>query len=664
MITSRGWWFLVLSLAILALGVLAGRFALTLVGLALFLWFITEWLRFGWHAQTVARGLGVQRELWDERGPVDTLWAGRVFQVRVALRLSSRFRLPYVRFADRMPFGAELATGKPHTEGALASASPLTTLYQLRCPATGRLRFEGVRVELADPQGFFYHVAFVHDPVLFPVLPALALSDGRKTTLKRFNVLPAHGIHRFRRPGAGSELLDLRDYRPGDPPKTIAWKVSARRDRLITKDFESEVPVRCTLFVDTSHAVRLGPPGQNALAHLVELAATVAQADVEAHDWTGLCLFDETRVTTYVRPARGNRHLLRLLNVLADAAGSTPATGEGRLDSLLPLAYAFAEEVYPEQLRPEINYFPPWLAWLSPKPAYTIAHPSLADRIYGRLPIWLLIVGIAGLVLGIAGTWAALYFLPERLNVPAMSVVLIVGALWLLLVPALRVFPLFFPRRRRWEAWRKRLAALLSVRYGLAPGGLALLMQDDQRFIQCMQQFLAEHHVPYPLPLYDRRGRYLFASPGKVEVLARALLHGVGKGHDNELFVLLVDLLELPEQLEPLLRAIKVALARHHQVMIICPWPPEVELPENRRQDGTATGSSLDLSGVRRPRPYRQRLVETMLRATTARLHQAFFQLRRTFARVGVPVLCARGGDPARLVLDRINRLRAAGRKR
>src|SRR5262249_56910549 len=134
------------------------------------------------------------------------------------------------------------------------------------------------------------------------------------------NRLLPPGIHRRRRPGSGSELLDLRDYLPGDPPKTIAWKVSARRDRLITKEYESEVPVRCTLFIDTSDSVRLGPPGQNALAHLVDLAATVAQADVEAHDWTGLCLFDETHVTTYLRPARGAGHLLQLLNVLADAS--------------------------------------------------------------------------------------------------------------------------------------------------------------------------------------------------------------------------------------------------------------------------------------------------------------------------------------------------------
>ncbi len=663
MITSRGWWFLIVTVTVLALGVLGGRFALTLVGLALFFWFLAEWFVFAWRAQIVLRDASVTREVWDERGPVDTLWAGRAFQVRAVLRLRGRFRLPYVRYHDRVPFGAEMALGATHGEGPLDAATGRPLRYHLRCPATGRLRFEGMRVELADLQGFFYHAAFVHAPAVYRVLPALAARDRRATTTKRFNLLPAQGMHRFRRPGSGSELLELRDYREGDPPKTIAWKISARRNRLITKEFESEVPVRCTLFVDTSHAVRLGPPGQNALAHLVELAATIAQADAEAHDWTGLCLFDETRVTTYVRPARGTRHLLHLLNILADAAGSAPATGAARLDALLPLAHAFAEEVYPEQLRAEVNHFPGWLPWLSPKPASTLRHPGLRDRLYGWLPLWLLLLGFGVLALGVAGSWALVTWLAPRLGVSDEVVLLIVLLLWVLMIPALRAFPLFFPQRRKQEAWRKRVAALLAVRYGLGPGGLALLEADDQRFVACAQRFLAEHHVPYPLPLYDHRGGYLFASPGKVEVLAAALLRAVGKGHDNELFVLLVDLLELPDQLEPLLRAVRVALARHHQVMILCPWPPEVELPEGvgARE---APPAARDHAPPHRARPGQRKLVETMLRATTARLHQAFFRLRRTFARRGVPVLCARGGDPARLVLDRLNRLRAAGRKR
>ena len=47
----------------------------------------------------------------------------------------------------------------------------------------------------------------------------------------------------------------------------------------------------------------------------------------------------------------------------------------------------------------------------------------------------------------------------------------------------------------------------------------------------------------------------------------------------TEVFVLLADLLELDDHLDPLLRAVRVALGRHHQVMLICPWPPGLELP-------------------------------------------------------------------------------------
>ena len=104
----------------------------------------------------------------------------------------------------------------------------------------------------------------MHDAAEYRVLPPLADAEGHAPSGKRHNLLPPPGIHRLRRPGTGSELLDLRDYRPGDPPKTIAWKVTARRGRLITKEFESEVPVRCTLFVDASNSVRLAAPASGA----------------------------------------------------------------------------------------------------------------------------------------------------------------------------------------------------------------------------------------------------------------------------------------------------------------------------------------------------------------------------------------------------------------
>jgi uncharacterized protein (DUF58 family) len=622
MLTGRAWWLLLTVLALLTWGVLGQVVAsrsrglvlmatpntpLVLVALTVGLWFLWQWLLFVVRIRALTGKLRVDRVLSDDHGPTATLWAGRAVQVQVTLRSSAPFGLPYVVATDRVPLDAVAEPGAGRAEGRLSETEPLELRYRIHCPTAGRIRFEGVAVQVADLQGFFYHATVLRGPAVFRVLPPLADAEGHAAKLKRHNLLPPPGIHRLRQPGSGSELLDLRDYLPGDPPKTIAWKVSARRDRLITKIFESEVPVRCTLFVDTSNSVRVGPPGKNALARLVEIGATVAQAAAANRDLVGLCLFDE-RAAQIVRPARGGRHLVHLLNTLTDAAGLAPTTGRARLGRLVPLAYAFVDEVYPELLARDLNTMPFWLSYLWPVPTYSRRRPSVARRAAFWV-LWLVLLavplGCAGIAyflvgplldllgaeVGIAGAYvfvmlAAALHLPYWLQMPVAAVLgvcVLLGAgslVYGVLAFVSRAVPqLLSKKRRRAAVQHKRLAAVLSVHYGLAPGGLARFLEDEEQFGLYIQRFLAEHHVPYALPLYDEHGRYLFAAPGKIEVLSQALLGAVGKGHDNELFVLLADLLELTGDLDPLLRAIKVALARHHQVVVICPWPPDMPLP-------------------------------------------------------------------------------------
>jgi uncharacterized protein (DUF58 family) len=661
MLTSRGWWFLLTVLGVLLVGILGPHAPLTLLALPLLFWFLAQWLLFAVRSRLVARHLAVEREVSDERGPVDTLWAGRTFAVSVRLRLRHLLTLPHVGVADWLPFGLEYLDGETTGDGPVASDRPLELGYRVRCTAAaGSVRFEGLKVHLADFQGFFVHVTFVPDVVICRVLPAPVDYKGRVATSKRHNLLPPPGIHRMRRPGSGSELLDLRDYLPGDPPRTIAWKVSARRDRLITKEFESDVPLRCTLFVDTSNSVRVGPAGRNALGRLVHLGGAAAQANAAARDLTGLCLFDEHGAAT-MRPGRTPRHLAALIRRLTEAAGLAPATAKAPVDTLLPLAHAFAEEVYPDLLRPAVNRVPFWLPWLWPMPAERARVPTAWGRGYrwvtwglSLLPLLLLVL-LAALLVDLSYDNVALLLqrpplVPRELLFGAFVVGLLVFYPSLLVLGRAVLSRLFAPRERRLARWRKQMAALLSARYGLAPGGLALLLEDDEQCALYLQRFLAEHCVPYPLPLYDEQGRYLFAAPGKVEVLSRELLRAVGKGHDNELFVLLADLLELEEELAPLLAAVRVALARHHQVVVVCPWPPGVPLPAGRAPERPAAG--------------RATLAALLERATAERFHAGYQRVRRTFARLGVPVVCAAGEEPVPLILDRMERLRMLGRKR
>src|SRR5207237_1845352 len=130
----------------------------------------------------------VRRELRDERGPVDTLWAGRTFHVHVEVEAPAGLGLPYVRLGERLPAGVESAGGVTEREASLTPEESATFDYRIRCPAAGRVRFEGLRLQLADWQGFFYHATFLPAVAEYRVLPPLADVKGHRPTVKRLNL--------------------------------------------------------------------------------------------------------------------------------------------------------------------------------------------------------------------------------------------------------------------------------------------------------------------------------------------------------------------------------------------------------------------------------------------------------------------------------------------
>ncbi len=160
---------------------------------------------------------------------------------------------------------------------------------------------------------------------------------------------------------------------------------------------------------------------------------------------------------------------------------------------------------------------------------------------------------------------------------------------------------------------------------------------------------LADHQVPCSVPLYDEQGRYQFAKPEKIEVLARAVIQTGARGRDNELYVIMADLLELDGQLEPLLQAVRVVLGRHHQVLLVCPWPRGVPMPADDKPH-------------RQPREDNLRGLITGL--AFSHLHSAYGRIRRIFARLGVQMIFAADEEAVSLILNRLERIRGQGGRR
>ena len=98
--------------------------------------------------------------------------------VRLSLACDNKVTLPFVTMVDRVPVLADRTAGDNHAEGTLAFEQPLELSYRIECPAPGRLRFEGVKLLVADLHGFFTQPLFVRKVQVYRVLPALADARG------------------------------------------------------------------------------------------------------------------------------------------------------------------------------------------------------------------------------------------------------------------------------------------------------------------------------------------------------------------------------------------------------------------------------------------------------------------------------------------------------
>jgi len=713
MLTARGSWLLFTVLFVFAIGAFAVPYysvVPVLVGITLLAWFFVQWALFQTRSNGAVSRLRVRRQVTQGDREVPMVWSGLGFQVRVTIENPSVFDIPFAVLEDRAAVATQRIEGASEIFTTIPAGGTVEIAYTLKAPSPGVLRFEGIRVRVADLHGFFYRRVFIREAIELLALPPLTDNEGKQRATKRFNTLPPPGIHRLRRPGSGSELLDLRDYRPGDPPKMIAWKPSARRDRLIVKEYENDVPVRAVIFLDTSEGVRLGPPGNTLLTRLASVAAAVAQSSAANRDLVGFTTFDEHEAKT-TAPARTKIHMINVLRRLAEVSSLQPGVTGVPPEQLTRRAYPLAQEIYPELMTKHANSMPLGRLWI-----------PLLDRKYGWMVLLIVLIGLGVFFLGCsamirtftdrqsltdgslyadASLWARKWFISSvryAFSLMPAKWPILFQILWLLLMFVVTFFPLatlalifwFVHGARGWTGdyrkeltRRKQLGTLFALQDGAGVDAIERYVFDDEVYAKRVAVFLQHHLLRCPVPLYNDDGTYRFRCAGKALVLAEAIIRSVGRARDNEIFVILADLAELGADLDPVAKACRVARARHHQVLVIVPWPADVPSPDDpdgattpvakTNDDDEDTGRRNPWSDPKKPKGGKDKKAaerklggptKLVRQSLTKQYHETFKTLRRELSRAGATVMRVNDGDPARLVLDRLDRLRGMRSRR
>jgi uncharacterized protein (DUF58 family) len=130
--------------------------------------------------------------------------------------------------------------------------------------------------------------------------------------------MTAAGLKSGTQLGTGAEVLRLREYRTGDPPRIIDWKATARAGRPIVRDFAQDHRLEIVMVVDAGRASALRAGTLDRFGHYVNVAARLAQYAAGQEDLVGLVIYAD-RPLAVLAPARGAPAVSRLRATLAAA---------------------------------------------------------------------------------------------------------------------------------------------------------------------------------------------------------------------------------------------------------------------------------------------------------------------------------------------------------
>jgi len=148
---------------------------------------------------------------------------------------------------------------------------------------------------------------------VYPVLTMLRRRAAVAQALRRRE----QGRQPFRRLGEGRLFESLRDFVPGDDPRHVDWKATARRRKMITRQFEAERRQQVLIVLDAGRLLTTDVAGTARIDAVVQAALELAYAAAQHDDNVGIMVFADG-VKHFVAPQRGRRGLKQVLDVLAD----------------------------------------------------------------------------------------------------------------------------------------------------------------------------------------------------------------------------------------------------------------------------------------------------------------------------------------------------------
>ncbi len=186
--------------------------------------------------------------------------------------------------------------------------------YQVRPLARGVYRYGAINALVSSPIGLVERRFRLDAEKEVAVYPSY-LQLRRYELLAISNRLTLAGVKRIRRIAHQSEFERIKDYVPGDDRRTVNWKATARRGRIMVNQFQDEKAQQVVSLIDIGRVMKMPFDGLSLLDYAINAALVISSIAMRKEDRAGLITFSD-KPHDSVPPGRQRGHMQAIMQAL------------------------------------------------------------------------------------------------------------------------------------------------------------------------------------------------------------------------------------------------------------------------------------------------------------------------------------------------------------
>lgn len=193
----------------------------------------------------------------------------------------------------------------------------ITRTYTLKSYRRGNFSFGAVFYRITGPLGLIQRQGKIDLPQQVQVLPDMTGEGSRDLQLALAGAIQT-GRRKVPHRGEGSEFESLREHQHDDDFRRIDWKASAKRGKLISRQYETERDQRLMILLDTGRLMSPKIGSWRKLDYAIHASVHLAQVALHKGDLVGYAIFND-ELRAFAEPKKGQAqmsHLVRNLTSL------------------------------------------------------------------------------------------------------------------------------------------------------------------------------------------------------------------------------------------------------------------------------------------------------------------------------------------------------------